>query len=316
MGDFSATELQRLLNQRRLRLPPNAIVYGFSATSGRNFILNDDMKEQIAAKFDFMVRQGHPRVWFLHLDRKGRGPKDGLHKEDRASVVHVYDVDAATPLDKSRLAPSKHPLGFLVPREAISQQLLDGLDDGAKDDASSSVPASSSKGVLVGKPYVRVGTLAGSARRDPFEIDPDKVDRGNQAHADTQDALAEFLRQQHVEPLSPTKGDPDFDIAWRIEGVVFVAEVKSITTENEEKQLRLGLGQVLRYRHQLSKAGQQATGVLVAEREPSDASWVETCADSGVSLTWPGFDGLLPVHVGEPAEPSSPVDTSSGIVSA
>lgn len=34
----------------------------------------------------------------------------------------------------------------------------------------------------------------------------------------------------------------NFDIARRQRGTVFVAEAKSITNENEEEQLRLGLG--------------------------------------------------------------------------
>ena len=41
---------------------------------------------------------------------------------------------------------------------------------------------------------------------------------------------------------------PNFDLAWQKDRTVFVAEVKSITAENEEHQLRLGLGQVLQYR--------------------------------------------------------------------
>ena len=44
-------------------------------------------------------------------------------------------------------------------------------------------------------------------------------------------------------------------MAWQKDGTVFVAEVKSITAENEEHQLRVGLGQVLRYRQHLSALG-------------------------------------------------------------
>jgi hypothetical protein len=34
--------------------------------------------------------------------------------------------------------------------------------------------------------------------------------------------------------------EPNFDLAWRRDGTVFVAEVKSINDDNEEEQLRLG----------------------------------------------------------------------------
>jgi hypothetical protein len=67
-------------------------------------------------------------------------------------------------------------------------------------------------------------------------------------------------------PRSPGVTDPKFDLAWEHEDVLFVAEVKSTTAENEERQLRLGLGQVLRYCSILARRGQAVTGVLVPER--------------------------------------------------
>ena len=64
----------------------------------------------------------------------------------------------------------------------------------------------------------------------------------------------------------------------------FIAEIKSLTDQNEEKQLRLGLGQVLRYANQLGPA---ASAVLVAERCPRDKSWGQLCDQLGVILIWP-----------------------------
>ena len=43
--------------------------------------------------------------------------------------------------------------------------------------------------------------------------------------------------------------EPNFDLAWQAGDTAFVVEIKSITDDNEEEQLRIGLGQVLRYRH-------------------------------------------------------------------
>jgi hypothetical protein len=63
-----------------------------------------------------------------------------------------------------------------------------------------------------------------------FGTDPDKVDRSTTAHKDTQDALAEALRNASLKPRSPKPGDPAFDIAWRDDdagGVAFICEVKS-----------------------------------------------------------------------------------------
>ena len=42
-------------------------------------------------------------------------------------------------------------------------------------------------------------------------------------------------------------------------GTVFVAEIKSITDDNEEEQLRLGLGQVLRYRRSSKESATNAS---------------------------------------------------------
>jgi hypothetical protein len=145
----------------------------------------------------------------------------------------------------------------------------------------------------VGRPYVNDGPRPRSAPRDPFEVDPDAVDRGNQAHLDTQNGLADFLRADGIVPLAPSGDDPEFDLAWERGGTLFVAEVKSTTADNEEKQLRLGLGQVLRYRHLLGGPERTVLAVLVAESQPADATWVTTCSSLGVVLTWPGaFDAL------------------------
>ena len=100
-----------------------------------------------------------------------------------------------------------------------------------------------------------------------------------------QNALAEVLRQAGIEPRSRLPREPNFDIAWETEGTVFVAEVKSITDDNEEEQLRLGLGQVLRYRHRLQALGHDhVVAVLAPERAPRDSSWRDLCDEVGVVL--------------------------------
>ena len=104
-------------------------------------------------------------------------------------------------------------------------------------------------------------------------------------HSDMQNALAQVLRQAGIEPRSRLPHEPNFDIAWETEGTVFVAEVKSITDDNEEEQLRLGLGQVLRYRHRLRALGHDhVVAVLAPERAPRDASWVDLCDELGIAL--------------------------------
>jgi hypothetical protein len=65
----------------------------------------------------------------------------------------------------------------------------------------------------------------------PGQADPDLVGRGNRAHKRTRNALAAYLKSLGIRPLDPTRRDPPFDLAWRKDGVLYVAEVKSLTPE-------------------------------------------------------------------------------------
>ncbi len=121
---------------------------------------------------------------------------------------------------------------------------------------------------------------------DPFPIDPEIAERGVRGHATTQNLLEEALANAGIVALSPRPTEPNFDIGWEANGLRFVAEVKSLTAANEEKQLRLGLGQVLRYAQQLG-GDSRVIPVLVPEREPSDPDWTALCRSLGVLLAWP-----------------------------
>jgi hypothetical protein len=123
--------------------------------------------------------------------------------------------------------------------------------------------------------------------RQPFEVDPDRIDRGLRAHRRVQNALADWVTGRNLEPVSPGIGDPEFDVGWWDNDIVFVAEVKSLTATNENGQLRLGLGQVLDYADQIRRHGHRVQAVLAVEREPSDGRWVALCESVGVTLTWP-----------------------------
>lgn len=140
----------------------------------------------------------------------------------------------------------------------------------------------------VGATY-RLAFVEGAVpRREPFAVDPSLVDRGNRGHAVTQNALAAFVIDNGLEPRSPVAQEPDYDLAWSDGDAVVVCEVKSVTDENEEKQLRLGLGQVLRYRQLLLGRHRTVTAVLAVERPPRDLRWSELCRDVRVVLVWPG----------------------------
>ncbi len=137
----------------------------------------------------------------------------------------------------------------------------------------------------LGAPYRQVPATELSGSRDPFRVDPALTERGLRGHTDTQNELAGVLRNAGIEPRRGLPSGPNFDLAWQKNGIIFVAEVKSITDDNEEHQLRLGLGQVLRYRQRLAALGHdRVVAVLVPERQPRDPSWRELCQDLGVVL--------------------------------
>jgi hypothetical protein len=139
----------------------------------------------------------------------------------------------------------------------------------------------------LGAPYRTADEEVAVSERDPFPVDPALVERANRTHARTQNILATHLKQHGIEPRSPVPGEPNYDLAWVRNGTTYVAEVKSLTAENEEKQLRLGLGQVLRYRHMLRARYGRAGGVIMLERKPTDENWQDLCTELGIKLLWP-----------------------------
>lgn len=133
--------------------------------------------------------------------------------------------------------------------------------------------------------YRRADEVASVAERDAFSIDPALMERGVRGHATTQNQFADFLSALGYSPRSPSTSEPNFDIAWQAADRHYVAEVKSLTDQNEEKQMRLGLGQVLRYAFTMRELN--ACPVLIVERQPGDLSWIELCSSLGVLLVWP-----------------------------
>jgi uncharacterized protein YciI len=125
-------------------------------------------------------------------------------------------------------------------------------------------------------------------------VDLDALDEGTKAHEETVAALKTHLEQQRIVVCGPARNAPKFDAGWFRDGQVFIAEVKSLTGAHEAQQIRLGVGQVLDYAHQL---GDGATGetlrpALVLERQPAATRWAMLAQAHGILLTWgPNFPG-------------------------
>ena len=120
------------------------------------------------------------------------------------------------------------------------------------------------------------------------------LDVGAAANTETVAQLIAHLENQGIEVRSHGRGGPRFVAGWIRGGVTHIAEVEQLTTGSEEGQIRLGLGQLLDYVHQLES--QSTCGalrpVLVLEKEPRHVRWESLFQSRDVLLTWaPGFPG-------------------------
>jgi hypothetical protein len=150
-------------------------------------------------------------------------------------------------------------------------------------------------GSSLGMPYTPADENVLTSNPDPFSRDPALVERALQSHARIQNSLAEYVHSRGAPPRRPAPTEPDFDLAWEFKGVRYVAEVKSTTDRNEEKQLRLALGQVLRYADLMTAGQAPARAVVAVEREPTDQAWIRLCDALGVLIAWPGAWRRLPM---------------------
>lgn len=140
----------------------------------------------------------------------------------------------------------------------------------------------------LGVPYQERDLPARRRNVRPSLVDPDVAGRGWYAHEATVRALARALEAVGRKPLLPSNASAAYDMAWETDTTTYVAEVKSVTAVNEERQLRLGLGQVLRYRQTLQQGRTKpVVGVLVTERKPTDTTWIDLCDSLNIHLLWP-----------------------------
>lgn len=125
----------------------------------------------------------------------------------------------------------------------------------------------------------------------PLAMDLAKLDAGSRAHQETLKKLINHLGDVPVR--TPRPGGPLFDAGWSNGRVLYIAEVKSLTGTNQAQQIRLGLGQVLDYHHQLGGKSNMKP-VLVLQQRPTDVDlWAGLTDRHGVLLTWgPDFPGV------------------------
>lgn len=164
-------------------------------------------------------------------------------------------------------------------------QRAQGADDGVF------VLARSGDGILGGPLHQR---KVGQHGTGALSLDLDHLDRGTRAHEATIAALIEHLAHQQVEVRGHARSAPRFDAGWSRGDDIFIAEVKSLTGASEDQQIRLGIGQVLDYAHQLQlgRTDIRVCPVLALEMRPTEPRWTSLTEANGILLTWaPVFAG-------------------------
>jgi hypothetical protein len=141
-------------------------------------------------------------------------------------------------------------------------------------------------------PYYRAneGTEV-SLRSDLVDVEYNALERAVRSHARIQNSVAAAAAAAGFQPWSPSAAALAFDIAFSSDdGPIFVVEVKSATPENLELQLRIGLGQLLRYAHLLRSHAPEVIPLIAIELRP-DLYWCELLTELGVGLL---IDGSIP----------------------
>ena len=126
------------------------------------------------------------------------------------------------------------------------------------------------------------------AEAKSFETNPFLRVRGTNAHRRISNLLIDHIHGIGHSPRKPVS-EPFYDLAWSDESNIWLAEIKSLTDENETHQMRLGLAQLLEYKHKLRLLHKkQVSPWLVVEDEPKNPMWLDLLGSLQVKLTWPG----------------------------
>lgn len=214
--------------------------------------------------------------------------RNSLRARTRGPLYFPFELSDRRPLRAAQFYLAKLPAALvdLFPSLAAAAVEADSTAVGVTV-AAPPLSKAAARG-MVGRAYQARPAPSSSSPLEPWTVDPDVLDRGRTGHWATQEELAAHVRRIGGEPREAEPDEPKYDVAWDVAGTIYVAEVKSTTKKNEESQLRLGLGQVLRYRHLLGAAtGKPVRAVLAVEHPPADDRWDALCHSLDVVLIWP-----------------------------
>ena len=123
---------------------------------------------------------------------------------------------------------------------------------------------------------------------------PALVEHELRSHASTQNMLADFISADGFEPRSPRPDEPNFGLLRAEAHRTCIVEVKSIREENEERQLRLALGQVLRYRLELEGGDVGVHAIVCTSKKSTDETEAQLYSQLDACLAWRGaFERVL-----------------------
>lgn len=179
----------------------------------------------------------------------------------------------------------------------ISEAELDRLLAGSPLTSSESRAARSTALSPLGVVYrpAQIGRQpSGREQHRSITIDLDQLERRSASHRRLTNEVARYLSTAGRQPLSPAWSDCLFDVGWEAGATFHVVEVKTTIPGAEVQQMRLGLGQVLDYRHTLLGLYSRVNAHLVLSSEPDSPHMVDVSEAHGVRVSWPPeFEGLL-----------------------
>jgi hypothetical protein len=236
-----------------------------------------------------------PRAFFTEMAELFDVSNDGDASKVLKRCLDSVGISCSPLFDSSESASGGGGTVTLQGLEAMRDAVLDLVSRESFWDDSLGVVSDDLEFRVVGY-IVAPETYNHEGKFEPGEIDPDKLGDGFERHNKTQNLLADYLSERNCKVSSPGLSDPMFDLFWIGQNGSYVCEVKSITDENEESQLRKAIGQVLRYQSQLRANGKECFPVVVTDRGVRDQTWYTVCRENGIILSSaPMFNGIGPL---------------------
>jgi hypothetical protein len=107
------------------------------------------------------------------------------------------------------------------------------------------------------------------------------------SHKEMEAELAKILLEANIEPHQVSAG-PNVDICWKSPTGLNILEVKSLNKNNEDHQLRTGIGQLAEYRNRFKKLGEAIDQCYLCVTDiPKKNLWNEVLNDVGIKLITP-----------------------------